>query len=674
MSRVSILRTTVSGTILLSLVAALLAAAVLGALAPAASAAAPVSPYFGPNVQVDKAPAYSAFTPAIAVGSGGVYAAFDGWGSATTQNDIFFTKSSNGRTWSVPVRVNNDALGANQAEPAIAVDGSNNIVIVWTDARNGNNDVFFAKSTDGGQSFPFNIRVNDVPAGAQSEPDVALDHLNPNIIHVVWTDTRNAGGSDIYYTNSTDGGSTFRTPNQRLNLDGAGGPEQSQPKIAVGPNQDVYAIWTDARSGGAVGRDIYFAKSTDRGTTWNTNIWVNDDYLTPNVAHMDPTIAVDSAGTIYAAWTDNRNSNTGSDIYTARLTSGGSTFTPSVRANDDKTQASQSTPSLGAAAGTIELAWMDSRMAGSTNWDIYAASSSDGINWSANVRVNDDNVNAFQIAPALAVDASRDVFVAWLDTRGPTADVYATVLDRLAPTAEAGSSATVDQGNSVSFNGSASTDNLGIASYAWDFGDGTSGAGATATHTYQDAGVYAATLTVWDRSGNAATATRTVTVRDVTAPVPRGGGDRAVEDGQPLFFDASASTDNVGVTSYLWDFGDGTTATTATATHVYGHEGAYTARLTATDAAGNAATSTFTVTVRPNSDLGLIQVLGGLLGVLAIVIAFLGWMLLGIRKKEQQRGALGPTSHGPSNPMPPPPPRDSDPLDMAFPPGPPKGP
>src|SRR5205823_7558875 len=98
MSRVPTLRTTARRTILLSMVTALIAAAVLGAFAPSTAAAPPlIAPYFGPNVQVDRAPAYTGSTPALAVGSDGVvYLAFNGFGGATTQNDIFFTKSTDG--------------------------------------------------------------------------------------------------------------------------------------------------------------------------------------------------------------------------------------------------------------------------------------------------------------------------------------------------------------------------------------------------------------------------------------------------------------------------------------------------------------------------------------------------------------------------------------------------
>src|SRR5947199_10829588 len=90
----------------------------------------------------------------------------------------------------------------------------------------------------------------------------------------------------------------------------------------------------------------------------------------------------------------------------------------------------------------------------------------------------------------------------------------------------------------------------------------------------------------------------TVRVRATQAPVPLGDGDRGVDETQSLFFDASASTDNVGVVSYAWDFGDGSSASTATANHVYAHPGVYQATLTVTDAAGNSATSSFHATAR----------------------------------------------------------------------------
>jgi DNA-binding beta-propeller fold protein YncE len=68
--------------------------------------------------------------------------------------------------------------------------------------------------------------------------------------------------------------------------------------------------------------------------------------------------------------------------------------------------------------------------------------------------------------------------------------------------------------------------------------------------------------------------------------------------GQPTTFDASASTVRFGtITSYLWDFGDGSppvTTSTPTTTHVFAESGSYTARVTETDSAGTSTTKVFT--------------------------------------------------------------------------------
>jgi hypothetical protein len=65
----------------------------------------------------------------------------------------------------------------------------------------------------------------------------------------------------------------------------------------------------------------------------------------------------------------------------------------------------------------------------------------------------------------------------------------------------------------VSFDASGSSDPGGsIASYAWTFGDGQSGSGATTSHTYTSGGSFTATLTVTDNGGATASTTQAITV------------------------------------------------------------------------------------------------------------------------------------------------------------------
>ncbi len=160
---------------------------------------------------------------------------------------------------------------------------------------------------------------------------------------------------------------------------------------------------------------------------------------------------------------------------------------------------------------------------------------------------------------------------------------------------------------------SADGDSTPIASYRFDFGDGSPDAvvgpqaGAKATHAYAAAGTFTVTVTVTDTAGLSSTATSVVTVFGESAPtaalsVTPSSGTVNLD----VNANASASTDNdaTPIASYSFDFGDGSPATapspTATASHTYTAAGSYTVRVTVTDTAGLASTATATVTVTDN--------------------------------------------------------------------------
>jgi serine protease len=62
-------------------------------------------------------------------------------------------------------------------------------------------------------------------------------------------------------------------------------------------------------------------------------------------------------------------------------------------------------------------------------------------------------------------------------------------------------------------------------------------------------------------------------------------------------FDAFASSDDIGIASYTWDFGDGRTANGQVTSHLYVSSGTFTVRLTVTDTAGQPNSTTRSVTV-----------------------------------------------------------------------------
>jgi PKD repeat protein len=166
--------------------------------------------------------------------------------------------------------------------------------------------------------------------------------------------------------------------------------------------------------------------------------------------------------------------------------------------------------------------------------------------------------------------------------REPTAIIASTTTDLVA-----------------NLDGRASSDPDGtIASYAWEFGDGTTGAGPSIAHPYAKAGTYQVALTVTDDKGatGRTTASVTVTAPPVNqAPVAAFTSSAA---GLVASLDASTSSDPDGtVASYAWAFGDGTTGTGRATTHAYPAAGSYAVSLTVTDDKGLATTTTSQVAV-----------------------------------------------------------------------------
>jgi PKD repeat protein len=92
--------------------------------------------------------------------------------------------------------------------------------------------------------------------------------------------------------------------------------------------------------------------------------------------------------------------------------------------------------------------------------------------------------------------------------------------------------------------------------------------------------------------------------------------------GETVNFDASNSSDNVGIASYEWSFGDGTTGTGETTSHTYTSPGTYTVILTVKDAAGNPATHSITITVLQTENLTP-WILGLFVGITIAVVAAL---------------------------------------------------
>jgi PKD repeat protein len=121
------------------------------------------------------------------------------------------------------------------------------------------------------------------------------------------------------------------------------------------------------------------------------------------------------------------------------------------------------------------------------------------------------------------------------------------------PVADAGPDQTVDEGDTVTFDGSGSSDaDDDMLTYDWDFGDGSNGSGVGPTHIYTDNGTYTVILTVDDGNGGIGTDEMTVTVNNV-APTANAGVDQTANEGDLVLLDGSFSDPGSDDTqTFLW--------------------------------------------------------------------------------------------------------------------------
>lgn len=311
-------------------------------------------------------------------------------------------------TFSAPVMINDNKANV-QANPVIAPMPGGDIFVAWRDARSGDDDIYTSSSHDNAVSFTANKRADDaLTSSKQTEPATAVGA--DGTIYVTWQDNRRVTFDfDIFFTKSTDGGTTFA---KNVRVDDAGTSTiswQERPSIAVTANGTVYVAWTDDRTGVVRVRGAY---STDGGATFSASYEIS-----PNGGLSAQTgVALASDGQrIYAAFMDNYSGSHHAYLFVSE--DGGRTFGNPIQLDGASSPgAYQSDISISALPrGGVVAAWEDSR---NGNLDIYASIvRADGTVVVQDLRVDDDTTGAYQTDPCVAVDRAGTIYAVWEDER-----------------------------------------------------------------------------------------------------------------------------------------------------------------------------------------------------------------------------------------------------------------
>lgn len=148
-----------------------------------------------------------------------------------------------------------------------------------------------------------------------------------------------------------------------------------------------------------------------------------------------------------------------------------------------------------------------------------------------------------------------------------------------------------------------------ITDYNWNFGDGngtTSHIPINTTHIYSNPGTYKITYTVINNGNKNASSSKSITVMDRNPVANFYLTTNKLVPRVPIGFRSSSYDPDKGdnITSYKWNFGDGSTSSGQSAQHTYSRDGKYRVTLTVTDKYGKASSKSIILSViTPKPDI-----------------------------------------------------------------------
>lgn len=269
------------------------------------------------------------------------------------------------------------------AEIATSSDGSD-IYVVWEQ----DGDVMFRASHDGGETFGEILNLSN-NAGASVDPRVATSS-NGQFVHVTWQDNT-PGNEEIFYSRSTDGGETFNggspvgTPANLSNT-----PQASFDHQLVTEGTNVYVVWVDCTTDNG---DIYFRKSNNNGESFSD---INNLSAGNPLIHTsrDPDMAAQGS-LVSVVWTVYGTESGLGEIIFRESTNNGNSFgffvlVSNTPGTDSKEPQVDYTPE----DDERYVAWHDQGGPERVNtaegvYNVLAAASDDGISFSAPVNLSD---------------------------------------------------------------------------------------------------------------------------------------------------------------------------------------------------------------------------------------------------------------------------------------------
>lgn len=452
-------------------------------------------------------------------------------------------------------------------EPNVAYSSSSNdYLVVWTYNNSIMGQRVTANGTLSGSAY---LVVSGLVKGSLADQPSLVYNSTANLF-LVAARVRIPGASTIHkiITRQTPGLYTNNELVSQTNI------AVAEPDVAVASNGSYLVTWQDNRNGAY---DIYGRRLTSAGALNGSDFLIGNLYgddTSPDVAWNN------TASTYFIAWenyavgySNFTSAIAGQQVNTSGALVGNSQVLDSTDSNSEDV-GYVTNPSVTASDGKWLVVWQDARD-GSTLADIKARTiRADGV-LLAGQTIPLMVTAGEQKNPVIVAGNLDYALLVWQDNREGSWDLYAALhqMDVSVSGLTVSNNSPTALGNATAFNATVTAGTNVF--YTWNFGDNTSGTGATPNHMYSQPGTYTATVTATN-SDNLLTA---ATVVVVYRPAVANFSAAPVAGSIPLT--VTFNNSSLYATSYLWQFGDGATSNEVSPDHVYAQIGQYTVSLTA---------------------------------------------------------------------------------------------
>jgi hypothetical protein len=312
--------------------------------------------------------------------------------------------------WPEPLAISDEDTAVFWYSVGMATDPVGRVSIAWVDDRTQDQDIYLQRFTQDRQRLWQADRRANSPNGAAEQTSSSIA-AGTGYRVLAWVDFR--GGGDVYVQKVNDGGTRLWNNDVRANVT-PGLVDGSGTAVALAADGSSFVVWVDKRN---EGKDIYAQRIDENGN----RLWVSDAQVNATYGSwmLYPRVVVAPSGDIVVTWWGNgylcaqKLNKVGERLWDSDVVihhSNGSDWDMDVDS-----------------AGNCLVTWWEYRHGG---WpeppDIFAQKIDPDSNllWGTGGVEVDLNSGGWHLYPAVAVDSSNTVWIAWDDFYSTDGDIF----------------------------------------------------------------------------------------------------------------------------------------------------------------------------------------------------------------------------------------------------------